>query len=68
MGWAAAILGLAAIYLAAGVLVAAGFVTCGIASAMPHAGTVTIGARIMILPGAAVLWPWVLARWARPQP
>jgi hypothetical protein len=25
----------------------------------------SIGARLLIIPGAAVLWPYVLARWLR---
>ena len=39
------------------------FVTIGVAQvqAMP----VTVGARILLLPGAFVLWPLVLSRWLR---
>jgi hypothetical protein len=51
------------LYGAIGLLVALGFVTLGILRTMPHAGPVTWGARLLILPGAAVLWPWVLRRW-----
>jgi hypothetical protein len=46
-----------------GLAVALGFVTLGILRAMPDAGPVTWGARLLLLPGAAVLWPWVLRRW-----
>ncbi len=63
MSLAAIIVAAGELYAAIGVLVALGFVTIGILRAMPHAGPVTFGARILILPGAAVLWPWVLRRW-----
>ena len=35
-----------------------------------QAAPVTIGARILLLPGATALWPLVLARWfsTRPNP
>jgi len=52
------------LYGALGLAVALGFVTVGLHRAMPHAGPVTWGARLLILPGAAVLWPWILRRWA----
>ena len=46
----------------AGIAVALAFVTVGVAGAgMP----VTVGARILLLPGAFVLWPWVAARWLK---
>jgi glucose-6-phosphate-specific signal transduction histidine kinase len=49
------------LYVAAGLLVGLAFVTVGVAQvqAMP----VTLGARILLLPGATVLWPFVLSRW-----
>jgi len=51
------------LYGAVGLCVALGFVLLGVESAMPGAGPVTWGARLLLLPGAAVLWPWVLRRW-----
>jgi len=60
---ASIILTMAALYGAAGLAVALGFVTIGLARVMPHAGPVTLGARVLILPGTALLWPWVLRRW-----
>ena len=50
-------------YSAVGIVVALAFVTIGVAQvqAMP----VTVGARILLLPGAFVLWPLVLSRWLR---
>lgn len=63
MGVAEIIVAAAAIYGAVGLAVALGFVTVGMLRAMPEAGPVTWGARVLLLPGAAVLWPWVLGRW-----
>ena len=63
MATATAILTFAAIYLAVGIAVGVAFVTAGIGRAMPDAGPVTAGARLLILPGCALLWPLVLRRW-----
>jgi hypothetical protein len=50
-------------YSAVGIVVALAFVTIGVAQvqAMP----VTVAARILLLPGAFVMWPLVLSRWLR---
>jgi hypothetical protein len=63
MGLAEIIVAGGEIYGAVGLCLALGFVTRGIPRAMPAAGPVTWGARMLILPGATVLWPWVLRRW-----
>jgi hypothetical protein len=55
----------AELYGAIGLAVAVGFVLAGIARAMPGAGHVTCGGRLILLPGAAVLWPWALRRWLK---
>ncbi len=55
------------VYLAVGCFVAGLFVSFGIARALPDAGPVTVGARVMILPGVALLWPVVILRWLRPK-
>lgn len=51
------------LYIAVGLLIGLGFVTFGVAKvqAMP----VTLGARILLWPGATVLWPFVLSRWLK---
>jgi len=51
------------LYALIGLAVALGFVTSGILRAMPDAGPVTWGARVLLLPGAAMLWPLALRRW-----
>ena len=63
MGMAGIIVAGAGLYGVIGLAVALGFVTLGILRAVPDAGPVTWGARVLLLPGAAVLWPWVLRRW-----
>jgi hypothetical protein len=54
-----------ALYAAAGVAVAAAFVVFGVARVLPEPAPVTLGARILIFPGAAALWPYVLIRWLK---
>jgi hypothetical protein len=51
------------IYLALGALFAVAFALAGCARVDPAARTGTIGFRILILPGAAALWPLLLKRW-----
>src|SRR3954453_2141258 len=52
-----------AAYAAIGVAAALAFVTIGVTHVQP--ASVSLGARILILPGAAALWPYVLARWLK---
>jgi hypothetical protein len=54
--------GLAA-YAAAGLLTAIAFVIFGVVRVLPAPVPVTVGARILLVPGAAALWPYVLGRW-----
>ncbi len=56
--------GLAA-YAVAGLVTAVAFVAFGVSRALPEPAPVTVGARILLLPGAAALWPLVLSRWLR---
>ena len=53
-------------YVIAGFCVALGFVVFGVArvARMPA----TAGARILIFPGAVLLWPYVLVRWLKSEP
>ena len=59
------ILYLVAIYVVVGAVTALAFVTFGIARVLPPGTPVTIGARVLLLPGATALWPYVLVRWMR---
>jgi hypothetical protein len=52
-----------AVYAAVGIAVALAFVTVGVAQVQPM--PVTVGARILLLPGAFVLWPVVIAHWLK---
>ena len=57
------LLSVLAAYVAVGVAVALAFVIVGVAQVQPM--PVTLGARILLLPGAFVLWPLVVARWLK---
>jgi hypothetical protein len=52
-----------AAYAAIGAVAAPAFVTFGVTRVQP--ASVSLGARILILSGAAALWPYVLARWLK---
>jgi hypothetical protein len=54
-----------ALYAAAGLVVALAFVSFGIRQVLPHPMPATLGARILILPGALALWPYVVLRWSK---
>jgi hypothetical protein len=54
-----------ALYAALGVATGLAFVTFGVTRVQP--ASVSLGARILILPGAAALWPYVLMRWLQAQ-
>jgi hypothetical protein len=54
-----------ATYAAAGLVTAVAFVLFGVSRALPEPAPVTVGARILLLPGAAALWPLVLRRWLK---
>jgi hypothetical protein len=54
-----------AVYAAAGIVTAIGFVSFGVTQVLAHPVSVTAGARILLIPAAFALWPYVLARWLR---
>ena len=60
---AVALVWLAEAYALCGVLVAVAFALLGPGRALPDAGPVTPGARLLIVPGTGLLWPLVLRRW-----
>jgi phosphoglycerol transferase MdoB-like AlkP superfamily enzyme len=49
------------LYVAIGLVVGLGFVVYGVTRV--QAAPVTVGARILLLPGAMALWPLVVSRW-----
>jgi hypothetical protein len=49
------------LYVAIGLVVGLAFVVYGVTRV--QAAPVTIGARILLLPGATALWPLVISRW-----
>jgi len=62
---AAALFSALVLYLAIGIAIGAAFVLFGATRVFPHPVSVTAGARILLLPGASLLWPWVLRRWLK---
>jgi hypothetical protein len=52
-----------AVYGLAGAVFAAAFVLFGIHRVDPVAEHSPIGFRIIVMPGVAALWPFLLARW-----
>jgi hypothetical protein len=55
----------AALYLALGIVFALAFVAKGAGLIDPDARAGTLGFRLLILPGAAALWPLLAAKWRR---
>jgi len=52
-------------YLACGVVFAVAFALFGAGRVDPHAAHGTWGFRVLVMPGAAALWPLLLGRWIR---
>jgi hypothetical protein len=50
-----------ALYAAVGAVTALAFVTVGVTRVQDE--PVSVGARVLLFPGAAALWPVVLVRW-----
>jgi hypothetical protein len=51
------------LYVAAGIVAGSAFVVSGVNAV--QSAPVTAGARILLLPGAIALWPFVLCRWLK---
>jgi hypothetical protein len=54
---------LVVLYALIGSIAALVFVSFGLAQVLPPHTPVTLGARLLFLPGAMALWPLVIARW-----
>jgi hypothetical protein len=50
-------------YVAAGLLTALAFALFGASRVVPS--SFTPGARILLIPGAFALWPYILVRWLK---
>jgi hypothetical protein len=51
------------LYAGAGILFALAFVTVGVGRVDDHAREAGWGFRLLILPGSALFWPLLAARW-----
>jgi hypothetical protein len=51
------------LYITAGFAVGLAFVAYGIT--VVQSAPVSVGARVLLLPGATLLWPMVLSRWLK---
>ena len=54
-----------AFYAIAGLFIAAAFVTFGVTRILGTPTSMSAGARVLIFPGAALLWPYLLLRWLK---
>jgi len=53
------------LYFSIGIAIGLAFVLFGVTRALSHPVPVTTGARVLLLPGATLLWPVVLHRWLK---
>jgi hypothetical protein len=51
------------LYVAVGIAVGVAFVCFGVTRVLDHPATVSLGARILLFPASAALWPLILRRW-----
>lgn len=65
---AQALVGVLAAYAALGLAFALAFVTRGVASIDAEAQGLPWRVRLILLPGAAALWPLMLWKWLKRQP
>lgn len=65
MALANVIVGVVGVYAALGVVCGGAFVLRGVGRVDATAKGAPMGFRVLIFPGAALLWPWVLVKWAR---
>lgn len=56
------------IYAAPGIVFAAAFVSAGVTTLDPQAKGSSIGFRLIIFPGSAALWPYLVICWLRKKP
>lgn len=56
------------IYMALGLVFGVVFAFLGAKSIDPSAANGTLGFKLLILPGCAVFWPYLLMRWVKKSP
>ena len=49
------------LYALLGLITGVSFISFGVTQVLPY--SMSIGARMLVLPGAAARWPYVLVRW-----
>jgi hypothetical protein len=54
-----------ALYVAAGSVFAFAFVLYGVTRVLDQPAAVSTGARVLLFPASALLWPLVLRRWLK---
>jgi hypothetical protein len=53
------------LYALAGIVTALAFLSFGMAHVLPSRPQVTLGARLLLFPGAVGLWPVIVGRWVK---
>ena len=61
------VLALSTVYVAIGVVFGVSFVAKGLDRLDPAAHGVSIGVRLLLLPGSVALWPILLWKWVYPR-
>ncbi len=62
---ASEILGLLGLYFGIGLLFALAFVTLGLGRVDPNAAGAKLSVRILLIPGAMALWPFLAVHWMK---
>ncbi len=55
-------------YVVCGLVAAAAFVLRGAQRLLPVPAPISVGARVLLFPGAFLLWPYLALRWLRAAP
>jgi hypothetical protein len=53
------------LYAALGVVIGLAFVLTGVTRVLEHRAPVSAGARVLLFPASAALWPLILRRWLK---
>jgi hypothetical protein len=66
LGWA--LLYLLGLYAVVGLAFGLAFVARGVTQVLEHPSGVSVGARMLLFPASAALWPLLLRRWLKAKP